>query len=73
MSTKKTYVKVAAIIAGDISTASTPSARLAIRNLGMSLADMFASERSEFNRDRFYSASLIDTVNGTGRIVKAGK
>ena len=56
---RKHYVKVAAILAGDLATSNTDAERRKVRAIALSLADMFAQDNAAFNRSRFYTACGI--------------
>lgn len=53
---RKHYVKVAAILAGDLATCANDAERNKVKGIAHSLADMFKQDNSAFDRDRFYSA-----------------
>lgn len=57
---RKHYVEVAAILAGDLATASNEGERNKVRGIALSLADMFKRDNSRFDRERFYAAVGID-------------
>ena len=60
MMTRKNYREVAAILAGDLATCTTPAERQKVRGITLSLADMFKRDNSRFDRDRFYEAVGIE-------------
>ena len=58
--TRKDYVAVANILAGDIASHKhAPAQRVAIENVGLSLEDWFAKDNPRFDRDRFRIAAGI--------------
>lgn len=58
--TKKHFIKIAAILAGDLATSTTDRERLKVRGITLSFADMFAQENPNFDRERFYAAVGIE-------------
>jgi hypothetical protein len=58
--TRKHFVRIAGILAGDLATCSTEGERLKVRGIALSLADMFLQENSNFDRQRFYAAVGIE-------------
>ena len=54
--TKKHFVKIAAILAGDLATCKNGAERIKVKGIALSLADMFAQENPRFDRQRFYDA-----------------
>jgi hypothetical protein len=54
--TRKHFVKVAAILAGDLASAANDGERNKVKGIAYSLADMFQQENGNFDRDRFYAA-----------------
>lgn len=62
--TRKHFVKIAAIFAGDLATCANEGERLKVRGLILSFADMCKQENSNFDRARFYEASGL-SCSGT--------
>lgn len=56
MMTRKHYVEVAGILAGDLATAANEGERLKVRGIALSLADVFKRDNARFDRQRFYDA-----------------
>lgn len=54
--TKKHFVAIAAILAGDYATAANDAERNKVRGITLSLADYFYSVNNNFQRERFYAA-----------------
>lgn len=54
--TKKHFTEVANMLAGELATATSYPERLVIRNITLSLADIYKRENPNFDRERFYAA-----------------
>ena len=54
--TKKHFVEIAAILAGDLATAANDGERNKVRGIALSMADMFKRVNPNFDRERFYAA-----------------
>lgn len=61
MSSKQTYQRVAAMLAGEYALTTTTT-EVVIENITASLADIFAQENELFDRERFYKAALGRTT-----------
>lgn len=58
---RKHYTEVAEILAAEIAVnRDNMSVTLAIRNVALSLADMFKRDNGNFDRQRFYAACGIE-------------
>ena len=53
--TKKDYIDVASVLAGDLAAAG-PGEKRVVRNIALSLADKFTQANSRFDRAKFYTA-----------------
>lgn len=54
--TRKHYIKVAGILAGDLASSANEGERNKVKGIALSLADMFKQDNSNFDRQRFYDA-----------------
>lgn len=54
--TRKHFIKVAAIIAGDYACSANDGERNRVKGIALSLSDMFAQENPLFDRARFLRA-----------------
>jgi hypothetical protein len=59
---RKHYVEIAAVLAGDYTVAGSDAQRLTVRNIAFSLADVFVKDNSRFDRRRFYGAVSADLI-----------
>ena len=53
--TKKDYIDVASVLAGDFAVAG-PGEKRVVRNIALSLADKFTQANGRFDRAKFYTA-----------------
>ncbi len=53
---RKHYIAVAAILAGERALATTDAERRNVDNIARSLADVFKRDNGRFDRQRFYDA-----------------
>lgn len=58
--TRKHYVAVAAILAGERALATTDEQRRMTDNIARSIADVFKRDNGRFDRERFYAACGMD-------------
>jgi hypothetical protein len=54
---RKHYVRVAGILAGELALSTTDKERQRVKNMAHSLADIFKQDNSAFDRQRFMTAS----------------
>ncbi|MGO9154386.1 hypothetical protein [Mycobacterium sp.] len=59
---RKHYIEIARVLAGDYASAASDSERLVVRGITFSLADVFAKENTRFDRARFYGAVSADLL-----------
>lgn len=69
---KRHFVEIAKILAGEYATASTKAARAKVDAIARMLADLFIAENPHFDRARFYAAVGIGMVPDL-RLYKEGK
>lgn len=55
--TRKHYVRIAAILAGDLAICANDGERQRVRGITLSLADVMAQDNGAFDRARFYVAA----------------
>jgi hypothetical protein len=60
MPSQRTFQAVADVLAGELATAANPQERRLVRNITLSLADVFAQQNRRFDRQRFYDAVGLD-------------
>lgn len=61
--TRKDYIKVADMLAGEFALArhdNTVGAVAALRNVTFGIADIFAQDNPRFDRQRFYTAAGLE-------------
>lgn len=56
---RKDYIAIAEIIAGDYATCGTSEERYKVRGVVFSLAHFFRKDNEQFNCERFYNACGI--------------
>lgn len=71
---KKHYIRFAQMLAGEYAIAVTngPKAQQAVANVIRMTADIFKSERQEFDRERFYAACGLYTYEQKVKLYKDG-
>lgn len=60
MASRKDYVALAEVIAGEVACANTNERVRACSNIARSMADVFKRDNSRFDRARFYAACGLD-------------
>jgi hypothetical protein len=59
---RKHYVEIAAVLAGDYASAGSDAERRTVRGIAFSLADVFVKDNTRFDRRRFYGAVSADLL-----------
>lgn len=62
---RKDYVALAAVIAGEVASAAGNKDKLRTSsNIARSMADVFKRDNPRFDRERFYVACRLDSTGG---------